>query len=150
MSKALEDLRMFLKLEGLYDGVIAFSQGACLVATYITQQRLQNPQEPLPFKCVVFFSGGIPLDPQVLELGKAQQLSKTDSDRYLMAGLPTAHIWGRNDTLWPGTSEVLYALSDPQLSSVCLHDEGHTIPAARSKNTVSEAVKVIRRTVNRH
>jgi predicted esterase len=139
MSRALDHLEKFLELEGPYDGVIAFSQGACLVATYLIQQKLRHPQKPLPFKCAIFFSGAIPLDPEALEQGS----------RDLMAGLPTAHIWGRNDTLWPGTSDVLYALSDAKLSSIFLHDEGHSIPAARSKQAVSGSVKSIRRAVDR-
>jgi Serine hydrolase (FSH1) len=149
MSKALDNLQTFLKLEGPYDGVMAFSQGAILVATYLIQQKLRHPQKPLPFKCAIFLSGGIPLDPQALEQGNVQRLKEEDGNRHLMAGLATAHIWGRNDTLFPGTSDVLYALSDPKLGSIFLHDEGHSIPAARSKYAVSGAVKAIRRAVDR-
>ncbi|KAH8690542.1 serine hydrolase FSH [Talaromyces proteolyticus] len=148
IHKALNNLGSFLELEGPYDGVIAFSQGATLVATYLMRQALKSPQKPLPFQCAVFFCGGMPFDPKALECGEIKQLSKEDGDK-LLPGFPTAHIWGRNDNVWPGTSEVLHALCDPKVSTMFLHDEGHSIPGGRAKYAVFGAVKAIRRTLDR-
>lgn len=62
--------------------------------------------------------------------------------------LPTANIWGRNDRLWPGTSEVLSSLCEKEKNNVFVHEEGHDIPSVRAKLAVSGAVRVIRRAVD--
>ena len=62
--------------------------------------------------------------------------------------LPTAHIWGRNDTLWPGTSEVLFKLCEEGERTVFIHEEGHDIPGARAKEAVQGSLRAIRRTVD--
>ncbi len=63
--------------------------------------------------------------------------------------LPTAHVWGRNDTLWPGSSEVLCELCEEGERSAFVHDEGHDIPGTRAKEAVQGSVRAIRRTVDR-
>ena len=62
--------------------------------------------------------------------------------------LPTAHIWGKNDTLWPGTSEVLCELCEEGERTVFVHEEGHDIPGARAKEAVQGSLRAIRRTVD--
>jgi hypothetical protein len=41
-----------------YDGVVCFSRGCLLVASYIWFHQTERPTEPLPFKAVVFICGG--------------------------------------------------------------------------------------------
>lgn len=41
-----------------YDGVVCFSRGCLLIASYIWFHQIERPTEPLPFKCVVFMCGG--------------------------------------------------------------------------------------------
>ncbi|KAJ5947175.1 hypothetical protein N7466_000190 [Penicillium verhagenii] len=41
-----------------YDGVVCFSRGCLLVASYIWFHQTERPSEPLPFKAVVFLCGG--------------------------------------------------------------------------------------------
>jgi Serine hydrolase (FSH1) len=154
LVKSLSDLDAFLAQEGPYDGVIAFSQGGILVATYLIQQALINPQKPLPFKCAIFSSSGIAFDPRTLEssneesnLKPLRQLHPDVDGHALLAGFPTAHIWGRNDEHWPGTSEVMSQLCDPNLRNEFIHDEGHAIPPPRARNAVLACVKTIRRVV---
>jgi predicted esterase len=149
LSKALVDLDEFITKDGPYDGAIAFSQGGVLVATYLIQKARLYPHEPLPFKCAIFLSGGIPWDPHSLGndyIAPRQLRAETDGNT-ILAGFPTAHIWGRNDESWPGTSEVLCQLCDPMLRNEFIHDEGHAIPTASARDTVLGSVRVIRRTV---
>lgn len=144
---ALAQLATFIALEGPYDGVVGYSHGAALAATFLIQHSRLHPGSPLPFKCGVFLSGGIPMDLAALEEDELKPLN-AERDGVLL-GLPTAHIWGRNDKLWPGSSELLSGLCEERVRSVFVHDEGHDIPSARSKEAVLGAVRAIRRTLDR-
>lgn len=147
MTAALNNLERFLALEGPYDGFLAFSQGTILVATYLLRHSMLYPAASLPVKCVIFLSGNIPLDPAALQRGEVRQL---DPKKDLMAlRLPTAHIWGSNDKMYPGKSESLYGLCPEEERSKFCHEEGHDIPSARAKEAVLGAVRAIRRTVDR-
>ncbi|KMP06833.1 hypothetical protein DIZ76_014153 [Coccidioides immitis] len=44
-----------------YDGVLCFSQGCAVISSLILFHQNEHPEEPLPFKSVVFICGGIPL-----------------------------------------------------------------------------------------
>ncbi|CRG83762.1 hypothetical protein PISL3812_01118 [Talaromyces islandicus] len=147
--KALEDLSNFLEREGPYDGIIGFSQGGCLAATFIIHHLQKHPNKPLPFKCAIFLSSITPADPNDLKKGMIRFLQPETCGKPLVRGLATTHIWGRNDDQWPGMSEPLYELCDAHQRNFFLHDEGHTIPAARAKDAILGCVKVIRRTLDR-
>lgn len=149
VKQALDDLSGFIESNGPYDGIIAFSQGGCLASTFLIQQTTLHPKTPLPFKCAIFLSSINPTDPRALDSGDARFLDpRVDGDQ-MLAGLPTAHIWGRNDTLWANCSETLYGLCDPRLRLLLLHDEGHTVPGVRAQEELLASVRVISRTVER-
>ena len=64
--------------------------------------------------------------------------------------VPTANIYGRNDTLWPGSSEQLCGLCEEEGKAVLVHDGGHEVPGSgTSKDALIGAVKVIRRAVDK-
>ncbi|THC88805.1 hypothetical protein EYZ11_011751 [Aspergillus tanneri] len=146
---ALDSLAKFLEVEGPFDGVIGFSIGAGLAATHLIQQALRYPEKPSPFTCAIFFSAAAPIDPLALERGEVRLLDPDTHRHQFLLGLPTAHIWGRNDDLWKHRSEMLYAVCDPKGRGMVLHDEGHAIPGARAKEALLESVRLIRRTVGR-
>ena len=146
MSHALSQLAQFISEEGPFDGVLGFSQGAILAATYLIQFSQNHPSRPLPFQCAIFFSGGVPLDPQALGQGKLRQIDPKVTGALLK--LPTANIWGRNDTAWPGSSEVLCALCDDLNRNVYIHNGGHDIPGARAEEAVQGSVRAIRRAID--
>lgn len=146
MSQALAQLAHYISEEGPFDGVLGFSQGAILAATYLIQFRLDYPSIPLPFKCAIFFSGGIPVDPQALDQGELSHIDPKVAGPLLR--LPTANIWGRNDMVWPESSEVLCALCEDLNKNVYIHDEGHDIPGARAKEAVQGSVRAIRRAID--
>ncbi|KAL8811417.1 MAG: hypothetical protein Q9223_001940 [Gallowayella weberi] len=58
-------LRELLARDGPYDGVMCFSQGCSLIASFCLYHQAQTPDKPLPFKCAIFICGGVPM--QVLE-----------------------------------------------------------------------------------
>ncbi|CAI4214154.1 unnamed protein product [Parascedosporium putredinis] len=148
LSAALDQLEAYIRSEGPFDGVIGFSQGAALAATYLIRTAQRHPASALPFRLAIFFSGGRPLDPRSLAEGRLLFLDPAQAAADSVVALPAANIWGRNDTLWPGTSEVLYALCDPAGRSSFIHEEGHDIPGARAKDAIIGSVKAIRRAID--
>ena len=147
MATAISQLEAYLAAEGPFDGVISYSQGASLAATYMIRFSQLHPSAPLPFKCAIFFSGGRPLDPRSLGKGNLVLIDPEQQVTPLLS-LPTASIWGRNDPLWPGSSETLWKLCDPANRASFVHDEGHDIPGARAKDAVLGSVRVIRKVID--
>ena len=143
ISLALSQLSRYIAEEGPFDGVIGFSQGAALASTYLIQQA----EQPSPFRCAVFFSGGRPFDPQALAEGKAEWVESKDAKP--LVNLPTTHIWGRKDTHFREASEVLSSLCDEGQREVFIHNQGHDIPGARAQEDLQRCMKVIRRTIER-
>ena len=113
---------------------------------YLIQYAKKHPFSPLPFRCAIFISGGIPADPDALDKGEVSLLHGARDGQLLK--LPTAHIWGRNDNLLPGTSQVLSGLCEEARMFISTHDEGHDVPSAGSKAAVLGAVRAIRRTID--
>lgn len=58
-------LRGLVEKHGPYDGVMCFSQGCSLIASFCLYHQAETPDQPLPFKVAIFICGGVPL--QVLE-----------------------------------------------------------------------------------
>ena len=84
-------LATYITEEGPFDGVLGFSQGASLAATYLIQFGREYPSLPLPFKCAIFFSGGYCLNPVALEDGKLELIDPAQTGTLLH--LPTVNIW---------------------------------------------------------
>ena len=148
MRKALSDLERYVAEEGPFDGVLAFSMGATLAATLIINQfqEHQGPNPNPPFKCAIFFSGGVPFDPAAILHGEIRNIGATGGQ---LIQIPTAHIWGSIDELAKSTSVTLSELCDPHLKTVFIHHLGHDVPGARSPDAMNGAVRAIRRTIDR-
>ncbi|KAL5041371.1 hypothetical protein BDW71DRAFT_217901 [Aspergillus fruticulosus] len=138
---ALTELLEFTENEGPFDVLMAFSQGAGCGATLLIhliqlQQCRGSEAVRLPFRCAVFFCGAPPLQQPGCELKEE------------IIDIPTAHIWGRNDTLYhygPELSRFCKAASRETL----VLDGGHEIPGPRDMTAVATCVQVIRRTLMR-
>ncbi|KAI4267937.1 MAG: hypothetical protein LQ337_008119 [Flavoplaca oasis] len=65
VRKAHAWLRDLLARDGPYDGVMCFSQGCSLIASFCLYHQAETPDEPLPFKIAIFICGGAPM--QALE-----------------------------------------------------------------------------------
>jgi pimeloyl-ACP methyl ester carboxylesterase len=142
--RALDQLHAFISIEGPFDGVIAYSAGAAFAATYMIQQAQHGAS---PFRCAVFFSSGRPLDTCRLAEGELRFLDPS-VDR-VRIDIPTAHIWGANDTVHPRSWESLRGLCVADSREEVVHMEGHDVPSGRAKEAVVEITKAIRRTVAR-
>ena len=63
--------------------------------------------------------------------------------------IPTANIWGAHDTLYPHFGPVLSKLCQKELREDFIHEGGHEIPGAKDTEGVLQALKVIKRTIER-
>ncbi|KAE9365742.1 hypothetical protein N431DRAFT_445996 [Stipitochalara longipes BDJ] len=129
--QALTDLEEYIEENGPYDGVMAFSSGAGLAATLLILQerRHSTHNSALPmFKCAIFFCGGVPADPNVmLEQNEISILTPEDG---VLIKIPTAHIWGANDMLYPNFGPVLRSLCQKNIREEYIHGGGHEIPSS--------------------
>jgi hypothetical protein len=82
---------------------------------------------------------GVPRDPET------GQLMDPAVDGEVI-DVSTAHIWGKNDNLYPSFGPVLSRLCKADMKEVYVHDGGHIIPGARDIKTVKNCVSVIRTT----
>ncbi|KAK6510202.1 hypothetical protein TWF481_004918 [Arthrobotrys musiformis] len=145
---AILQLEEYIKVEGPFDGVLAFSHGAALSSTLLLGQ-LQATSDGIdrgstlnPFKCAIFLAAGIPWN---LESLKKDELVRLDREYGSRISIPTAHVWAANDPLGPSMSAVLEDLCVPQVRHVYIHNEGHTVPGRRSPETLRNTINVIRR-----
>jgi hypothetical protein len=103
-----------------------------------------------PFKCAIFISGGIPYQyaphsPDGHGHGQPGLRFVDAKEAGVQINIHTANIWGRNDTLYPGTSEVLSELCRPDWNTTFVHEGGHDIPSSKNKGDLLGCVKAIRR-----
>ena len=125
---------------------MAFSMGASLAATLV----VRNAQQRLPpsFRCCIFFCGGTAGDPATLAAQGGARLLSYASDGEVI-GVPTAHVWGKNDPRNPDCGPVLSLLCRSQLRSIFVHEGGHEIPGSRDRVALLKAVECIRRTIDK-
>lgn len=145
--KAVDDLDKYITLEGPFDGILAFSQGASLAATLMIQRATQKQALVPPLNCVIFFSAAIPLDYAALLHSKIEEVSLSSFGEVITT--PTAHIWGQNDETYCGMSDRLSKLCRQELRTEFIHSGGHEVPSSGSKSAVISAVNAIRRTITR-
>lgn len=149
LAKALDELDEYIKAEGPFDAVMAFSQGAALISTYLVQQSQNHPSQPLPIRCAVFLSAARPFDPRALAAGDMRFLEVPHGEGAPAAiRLATAHIWGEKDVVGRGQAAALSALCDPAKKVVYLHGGAHEVPGPRAKSDIQGALRAIRRTVD--
>ena len=149
--KALSDLETYIVEDGPFDGVMAFSQGAGLAASLLIHQMQKDAHKahlyPV-FSCAVFFSGGAPKDPRAERSAESTRLMWWVDDGEVIE-IPTVHVWGRNDTLYPTFGPVLSKLCKASEREELVHDGGHDIPGPKDPVTVEKIARLIKRTIER-
>lgn len=128
---------------------MAFSEGAGLAAMLMIHKVQCSPMEqhlhPV-FKCAIFFSGGVPADPGTLEQREEVRFLDYERDGELI-GVPTAHIWGKNDMEYPAFGPVLSRLCKADLRKVFIHEGGHEVPGRKDPPAMGTVVQIIRHTI---
>ena len=147
ISKALSDLKDYMEVDGPFDGIIGYSQGAALAASLLLQDQHDQASQLQPrFKCAIFFSGGLPFRPAALRCSKVEYLDPVVDGQPI--NIPTANIWGSNDVDFPDTSPKLSQLCEARCRDEVVHDGGHVIPALKG-DLLADVVNAFQRTVER-
>ncbi|KAL3259278.1 hypothetical protein ABHI18_005373 [Aspergillus niger] len=160
--QVLTDMDNFLAMETEpFDGLLAFSLGAGCGASYLIHKMQQGtPTNRLPFRFAVFFCGapalfGRPIretvaapsmDAEIIGIDKAREGESGKPSEVIE--IPTAHIWGRNDTLW-GYGPELSRWCKDENREIVVHDGGHEIPGPRDPVTLARCLQAIKRTIAR-
>jgi hypothetical protein len=148
--QACDDIESYIATEGPFDGVIAFSEGAIVAAGLILYKVLVQPEQqrtaPL-FRCAIFFSGGTPMDPASFLKGEIRPVEATTYGEVI--NIPTAHIWGSNDTQGSDIGASLRAVCNAELRSTLIHQGGHEIPTPKDVDAFKKMVRYIRKTIDR-
>ncbi|GAQ07398.1 hypothetical protein ALT_4719 [Aspergillus lentulus] len=137
-----------LRDEGPYDGVIAFSQAATMILTYLIyvfKRKNGGDDVDSPFRFAVLFSVvRPPIDYEELQKGKF-----VDMDLRYVKGIveiPTVHVWGALEES-AGQAAMTSDACRSDMKWTYVHDRGHEIPGAGSKAAVTKTANAIRRAI---
>ncbi|CAG8330470.1 unnamed protein product [Penicillium salamii] len=100
IREAHRQLQEKLDRDGPYNGVLCFSQGCSLIASYLLYHERMHPDTPPPFRLAVFICGGVPL-PILEDLGLpiSSQASQWDEETSrLLMSKNTDHSWLARNT----------------------------------------------------
>ncbi|KAF1974064.1 hypothetical protein BU23DRAFT_462841 [Bimuria novae-zelandiae CBS 107.79] len=146
-TDALNDFEAYIKESEPFDGVIAFSQAAGFVASYMIRQlRETDPMNALlspPFKCAIFFCSA-----PVTKGGEFAKYLDPVLDKHRIQ-IPTAHIWGRNDRQVQGPGSWLVDLCAKDGTESYVHEGAHEVPGMRMPDALRGTVRVIQKTIER-
>lgn len=132
LEVALQNLRDYLAKEGPFDGVVAFSQGSALAASYMLQN--QTGTSVPSWKFAVLFSG---------EPGEFVDDRRKEESTDGIITIPTLHVWGATDTTNPTQNDLLDKQCCSTTKSKFVHLGAHEIPS--SSEDVAEIARLIRR-----
>lgn len=164
IRQAVLDLVEFLDSDegGPFDGIIGFSQGGALAATFLAAEArglFPSPRNPSTststssssrssrLRCAIFLSCGQPWDLAALEAGQERRLD-AESDGICIR-IPTAHFWGRNDPEGFVGNHDAALLCDEESRVEFAHMSGHGIPTGARPEELDAVVKGIETTVQR-
>lgn len=134
--RTIEKIRKTMDEEVDVEGIIGYSEGAMVAATFILDEKRRSIEEGIEprIKCAVFISGLPPIDPNTGLL----VLSDETED---VIDIPTCNVIGTLDPMID-CSMALYNLCDPDRAELFDHGHGHLVP--REEQTVKELGKVVR------
>ncbi|KAJ5287310.1 Serine hydrolase FSH [Penicillium angulare] len=152
---AVAALADYVDHEGPFDGMMGFSEGAIMAATLLVEDAKNSA---MGLKCGIFFSGGLPLDPELLR-GECVRcvdpltdgvairvptaiIVEEDLGR-LSCRSPLSGLWGQGDI-----SRGLVDICEPSLREVVLHSIGHQIPSFKSPE-LNAILRAMERTIDR-
>jgi pimeloyl-ACP methyl ester carboxylesterase len=142
---ALRQLDAFIASHGPFEGVIAFSQGAQLAATYIVHKKLENHAAEPVFKCAILFSPLGIYDPKEWITSGTVRKMDFATDGYVIS-LPSLVVWGEKDQ-WKEESEGVSKLCDQETLITFVHTGGHEIPGIGLKEAVGPIAKFAKRCI---
>ncbi|OAG12506.1 DUF341 domain protein [Paraphaeosphaeria sporulosa] len=142
---ALDQLDAFIRSHGPFDGVIGFSHGAQLAASYIVHKKLEGLASVSPFKCAILFSPlGVYDSKEWLASGLVQKLDIKDNGCAI--DIPTLLVWGITDP-WKEEAHGVSLLCNPQTTYTFVHSGGHEIPGIGLNEALGPVTKLAKRCI---
>lgn len=129
---------------------MSFSLGATLAASLMIHKLRKDRRRELlqpTFRCAIFFCGGLP-EEMPDDGGSRRRVLSFEEDGEVIQ-VPTAHIWGADDRVYPEFGTVLSKLCRRDARAVFVHPAGHEIPGPKDERSLQEAIRVIKRTIER-
>ena len=131
LTTFLTDFHSYLtSSETPFDGVLGFSQGANLAASYIASHPHDHP-----FKCAMFICGGIPDNLKGVYFTPEEQArlfgvssgQGGGGEQTPVIKIPTAHVLGKRDPGYEVGLELVN-MCEKSMRSVYVHEGSHEIP----------------------
>lgn len=145
--ECLGHLDAYVASEGPFDGIIAFSQGATVAGIFLAHRMKMNAKQERAhptFKCAVFISSdGVYEINDSPNDGGIHLLTPEEDGEVIQ--IPTAHIWGSNDTTV--NAETTLRMCSAATREFYVHSGSHEVPGTRMKDDVRACVKIIRRVI---
>ncbi|RJE22582.1 Serine hydrolase FSH1 [Aspergillus sclerotialis] len=146
----------YVQSEGPFDAVMGFSEGGVIAAMLL----IEDSRHPFAgFKCGIFFSSALPLDPDVARTDSLRCIDPEADGVVIRVPItvvveenlirlrnlsPLANLWRQEDA-----QEALVQICDEDLREVVRLDIGHQVPGSRSRDGLLETVQAIERTIER-
>ena len=127
-------LKEYVKCQGPFDAILAFSLGATIAAAFIALSGTDY------FKCAIFISGG---SPPISERLRAQF---TSVQRDGVITIPTGHILGLQDGAFAAGVE-LSELCSRNNRLVMEHSGGHEVP--KGEKALADMIRLVNGVVTR-
>ena len=140
VSRVIEDLRRTMDEEGDIEGIIGYSEGAMIAASFLLdeQRRCRERGIEQKIKCAIFIAGWPPKDSRHGQVVLSDETEDTIE-------IPTCHVMGALDPMIHGPM-ALYNLCDQDQAEVFDHGYGHLVP--REERTVKELSQVVRNMIS--
>lgn len=146
----------YVHSQGPFDGVMGFSEGGIVAAMLL----IEDARHPFArFKCGIFFSAALPLDPDVVRSEVVRCIDPNVDG--VVLHVPTALIVEENlvrlrdrsplAALWApeDAQEGLVRICDDGLREVVRHNLEHQVPGSKSTEGLPETLQAIQRTIER-
>jgi predicted esterase len=137
---------MYLASGTLFDGILAFSQGAGLALIYTRYFLHLYPEKPLPFRCLLLFSPVGLSDPVIwLQTGELRKLAGASRP----FNIPVAVVVGQHDLprVKLETEDIQELVQAEKGCWKYVHTGGHDIPNGNAKEELRGTVRTLRRAI---
>ena len=122
LETSMEELYWYIVEEGPFDGMMAFSQGCALAASFIMRHQVKGQFPHWRFS--VFFCG----EPGEVVDGKSMTVPTEE-----IITMPTLHCTGRKDKMNPERNALLSQQCRSETKSFYVYQGGHGVPSWRQE-----------------
>lgn len=128
-----------------YDGIIGFSVGACLAATWLLRDALSTQCSSRQLRIAIFLAPAMGLSYAALLRGCFELQECLSGGPRLQ--IPTVLAYDEKDTVTPGHGSLLRGLCASSTNRTVVHHLGHTIPGVGNSSELERLVEAIKKAI---